>query len=80
MTDDWHKPRGHHEHLTDEEKAKIRAAFDAGRKPSDIARELQCSTRVAAGYFAKFRAPPKPTVQRFRPQLPCRHRKPSFEL
>lgn len=55
IRDDWEKPRSTNQHLTQAEIAKLRVAFNCGRKPRDIARELQCSTRVAAKYFARFR-------------------------
>lgn len=55
MTDDWHKPRGRGVHLTTAEIAKIRVAFNVGRKPRDIARELKCSSRIAAKYYGVFR-------------------------
>jgi hypothetical protein len=55
MRDDWEKPRSKGQHLTEAEIAQIRVAFRCGRKPEDIARELKCSSRVAAKYFAQFR-------------------------
>lgn len=80
MKDDWQKPRGHNQHFTSDELAKIRAAFDDKRKAADVARDLKCSTRVINGYFARFRNPVKVVVQRFRPQIPCRHYKSNFEV
>lgn len=53
--DDWEKPRAKGVHLTPAEISKIRVAFNTGRHPSDIARELQCSSRIANKYYAQFR-------------------------
>ncbi len=68
IKDDWHKPRGKGQHLTPADIAQIKAAFDAKRKPRDVARELQCSTRVAEKYFRQFGMGDAPVVvKRFRP-------------
>jgi hypothetical protein len=55
LKDDWDKPRTQGNHLTDDEIKKLRVAYTTGRHPSDIARELQCSSRVANKYYAMFR-------------------------
>jgi hypothetical protein len=55
MRDDWEKTRTTNTHLTGAEIAQLRTAFNCGRKPRDIARELKCSSRIAAKYFAQFR-------------------------
>ena len=55
IKDDWSKPRSEGNKLTQAEIAKIRVAFNCGRHQRDIARELQCSSRTAAKYFAIFR-------------------------
>ena len=54
MKDDWEKPRSRGTHFTDAEKVRLREAFDAGIPAREIARELQCSSRIAAGYYAQF--------------------------
>ncbi len=59
--DDWSKPRSEGNKLTQAEIAQIRVAFNCGRRPSDIARELQCSSRTAAKYYAIFRGGPART-------------------
>lgn len=80
MTDSVQKTRGHNEHFSAEELAQIRAGFEAGRKAEDLARDMRCSKRAINGYYAKFRKPTKIVAQRFRPQIPSRHYKSSFEL
>jgi hypothetical protein len=55
IRDDWEKPRSKGQKLTVDEVAKIRAGFNAGRKHRDIARELQCSSRVTAKYYGFYR-------------------------
>lgn len=42
-------------HFTPEEIARIRAAFDTGVFPEDIASDLECSTRIINTYYRKFR-------------------------
>jgi hypothetical protein len=56
--DDWAKPRSKGQHLTKEEIARIRVAFNCGRRPDDIARELKCSSRITNKYYAMFRDTP----------------------
>ena len=56
IRDDWEKPRSKGVHLTPDEKARLRIAYNSGRAIRDIARELQCSSRVVAKYYASFRA------------------------
>ena len=56
--DDWHKPRSNGQRLTADEIKKLQVAFRTGRRPDDIARELQCSSRVASKYYAQFRGKP----------------------
>lgn len=70
IKDDWEKPRGKGNHLTAAEIAQIRVAFNCGRRPADIARELKCSSRVAAKYFAQFRGVPHKKSQRQRQPRP----------
>lgn len=55
IKDNWSKPRSNGNHLTQAEIGKLRVAFNCGREPRDIARELQCSSRVAQKYFGQFR-------------------------
>jgi len=56
---DWRATRTHGEHLTEEEIARMRAAFEAGRRTEDIAEELRCSGRIANKYYAMFRGTPQ---------------------
>lgn len=71
--DDWDKPRREGNHLSDEEIALIRGAYDLNRKPCDIARELKCSSRIAYKYFEIFRGgmfrPRKPKVKLSKPKV-----------
>jgi hypothetical protein len=60
--DDWEKPRARNHWLTEHEIARLRHAYDLGFKPTDAAREIQCSSRIAYKYFAVFRG--KPLAQR----------------
>lgn len=81
-TDDWEKPRSKGQHLTDSEIGQLKAAFKAGRTSRDIARELQCSSRIASKYYGYFEAEgakrePSP---RTTPSLPNRHYRSSFDL
>lgn len=55
-TDDWEKPRSNGTHLTAAEILRIREAYLANRPSHDIARELQCSSRVASKYYGLFAA------------------------
>lgn len=88
IKDDWEKPRSKGDHLKAHEIAQIRVAFRCGRKPRDIARELKCSSRVAAKYFAVFRGgatrrerAPKMVIQAEpRPVTQGRFYKSNFEL
>jgi hypothetical protein len=64
IKDDWEKPRRQSQHLTKEEISMLRVAFNVGRKPQDIARELQCSSRVANKYNAMFRGTPHKCQER----------------
>jgi len=61
--DDWHKPRGPGLKLTPAEIQRIRVAFNCGRPARDIARELQCSLRIANKYYGIFRGP-KPKAEK----------------
>lgn len=54
-TDDWHKPRGPGVKLTASEIQRLRVAFNTNTHAHDIARELQCSSRIANKYYAMFR-------------------------
>lgn len=74
MKDNWEKPRGKANHLTPAEIAKIKVAFNSGRRLEDIARELQCSSRTAARYYAHFRGNPH---QKSEPERRPAPRKPS---
>lgn len=87
IKDDWEKPRTQGNHLTSAEIASLRVAFNCGRKPRDAAREMKCSTRVAAKYFSQFRGDaryrgPVAEIQIIAPQRPVRARfyKSDFEL
>lgn len=53
--DDWHKPRSHGQHLTTEEIAFIRESYASGRRLADVARALQCSSRIVSKYYGYFR-------------------------
>lgn len=64
IADNWEKPRSRNEHLTQAEIARIRVAFNCGLHPRDIARELQCSSRVAMKYYAQFRGKPHQVTKR----------------
>lgn len=55
IKDDWLKPRSRSTHLTAAEIALLRAAYDNRRRPSDIARELKCSSRIVYKYYTIFR-------------------------
>jgi hypothetical protein len=85
IKDDWEKPRSRQDYLTEDEIERLREAFDAGHKTCDIAGELNCSTRIAAKYYAQFRGTP---LQRGRPKRrpasspdrPSRFYKSNFEL
>lgn len=86
IKDDWDKPRTQGNHLTLPEIARLRVAFNCGRKPRDAARELSCSSRVAAKYFSQFRGDtkyraPVPEMQILAPR-PAKPRfyKSNFEL
>ena len=72
--DNWDNPRTQANKLTAAEIARIRVAFNVGRRPSEIAAELPCSLRTANKYYAQFRGPkPKAdSLDRVKPvcQLP----------
>ncbi len=84
--DNWEKPRGRHSFLTDAEREQLRQAFVQGRKASDIARELKCSSRVANKYYAQFRGQPyrdsrfnsRPSGEERRPFDPVQARRERF--
>lgn len=80
--EDWEKPRGKGQHLTEAEIEQLKVAFNASRPSRDIARELQCSTRVVNKYYSYFRVDgtkqePSPRVK---PTLPGRFYRTSFDL
>jgi hypothetical protein len=81
--DDWEKPRTKGQHLTEAEIAEIKRAYLAGERSRDVARRLQCSSRVASKYFGFFRAEGcvptmKPTAKKI--TLPDRFYKSDFEV
>jgi hypothetical protein len=55
IKDNWDKPRGNGDHLTQKEITALRTAFNCGVHTRDIARQLQCSSRIASKYYAQFR-------------------------
>lgn len=61
VRDDWDKPRTHGMKLTAAEIQRIRVAFNIGIHAREIARELQCSSRVANKYYGQFRGYKRPT-------------------
>ena len=77
--DDWQKPRAKWQHLTEAEIARIRIAYQQRRKNRDIARELQCSTRVVQKYYAQFADQGIPQQREPAPARP-RFYKGNFEL
>jgi hypothetical protein len=82
--DDWEKPRGKGQHLTADEIAFIRTGYKQGRRYSDVARELKCSSRVVSKYYGFFRAEgvPVKTAAPFNPakQTTDRFYKSNFEI
>jgi hypothetical protein len=54
--DDWEKPRSKGQHLTEAEIGEIKKAYLLGEPSRDIARRLQCSSRIASKYYGFFRA------------------------
>jgi len=54
--DDWKYKRTRQEHFTESELALIRSAYKQGRKANDVARELECSTRVIQTHYANLSA------------------------
>ncbi len=56
MDDDWAKPRSKGQHLTEAEIGQIKQAYIDKRPFREIARELQCSSRIASKYYSLFRA------------------------
>jgi len=77
--DEWKKPRSHGQHLTEGELAEIKRAFLASEKIRDVARRLQCSSRVVTKYYGLLRAQGTVPVGPKKP-LPDRFYKSSFEL
>jgi hypothetical protein len=53
--EDWPK---RNRHLSREEIAFARVGFNTGRNALDVARDLECSGRVIAKYYAQFRGNP----------------------
>jgi hypothetical protein len=85
--DDWIKTRSRGNHLTEAEKVFIKEQFVRGRRSRDVARELQCSSRIVSKYYGFFRAQGVPIGARRAPApeanpLPPRSRfyRSSFEL
>jgi FixJ family two-component response regulator len=64
--DDWSIKRHHGQHFTDAEREVIRKGFFDGRPAKDVARELQCSTRVIHTHYGLYRC-----------ETPVRHRTPA---
>lgn len=56
IKDDWHKPRSKGQHLNADEIAVIRRAYLMNRFYRDVARELECSSRVVSKYYSLFQA------------------------
>lgn len=54
-TDDWAKPRSNGTPFTEEERAFVKAGFEAKRSPRDVARDLQSSSRTVARHFVRLR-------------------------
>jgi hypothetical protein len=69
--DDWEKPRGPGTKLTAAEISRLKVAFNTNTHSRDIARELQCSSRIANKYYAMFRGY-TPVVRRVRPKVVVR--------
>lgn len=53
--DSWEKPRGHHDHLSDEEIKFVRDEYRNGASREEIAATLKCSSRTVARQFVKLR-------------------------
>ena len=53
--ENWHKPRSHGNHLTDDEIAVIADGFRTRRPLVAVARELECSYRTILRHYAFFR-------------------------
>jgi len=51
--ENWPK-RGRNEHLTFEEIAMMRLAYNASRDVREVAREFRCSVRIAQKYYSQF--------------------------
>lgn len=78
--DDWPKPRATWQYLTEAEIARIRLAFQQRRKNRDVARELQCSTRVVQKYYAQFANQGIPQQCELPGAAPSRFYRGNFEL
>lgn len=69
--DDWEKPRSKGTHLTEDEIAAVKLAFQNGRHIRDVARELKCASRTITKYYGLLRAEGAPqTPTRRKPTVP----------
>ena len=66
--DDWEKPRRTSDHFSEVEIAKLHLAFEAGKRAPDVARDMQCSSRVVYKWFSIFRGDHPPPAEKSRPK------------